>query len=182
MEAAFGEASKPNLVEPIYVVELRAVDTDICLYRLYDGLSQKTALTLGRWWWNRALLRQICWKTLDLPDDQRHRRVLEFLRSAMFVHPSWNYGTNIAQMKIPAGSHIPAIIGRGSWEAMKSSASPSGARGPSKGKVVEIRTEDDVFEKLGMMPIPGPKQVFLPLFNDMWVRGVPGLTSVWPLN
>jgi hypothetical protein len=100
----------------------------------------------------------------------------------MFVHPSWNHGTNIAQMTIPAGSHTPAIIGRGSWTAMKSTSPTSGVAARSKSKVVEIRSEDDVMEKLGMMPIPGPKQVFLPLFNDMWVRGVPELSSEWPLR
>jgi hypothetical protein len=89
----------------------------------------------------------------------------------MFVHPSWTFGTNIAQLKIGGGCSIPAIIGRGSWTAMKS------ARG-----VPHIQTEDDVIDKLGMMPIPGPKQVFLPVFNDMWVRGVPNLSPDWPLS
>jgi hypothetical protein len=48
--------------------------------------------------------------------------------------------------------------------------------------VPHIQTEDDVIDKLGMMPIPGPKQVFLPVFNDMWVRGVPNLSPDWPLS
>jgi len=78
-------------------------------------------------------------------------------------------------------SHI-GIIGRGSWEAMMFTTSTSGSKRPSGGQALEIRTEDDVMEKLGMIPIPGPKQVFFPLFNDTWVKGVPELSSDWPLN
>jgi hypothetical protein len=171
VDAAFGDVNQPNLLDPISVVELRPASADIWLYRLYDGISHKTALTLGRWWCTRTLLTEIWHATRDLSGDNRKRRTLEFLKSAMFVHPSWNFGTNIAQMKIGGGCSVPAIIGRGSWTAMKSARNAP-----------TIQTEDDVIEKLGMMPIPGPKQVFLPLFNDMWVRGVPELSPDWPLS
>jgi hypothetical protein len=171
VDAAFGDANQPNLLDPISVVELKPASADICLYRLYDGISHKTALTLGRWWCTRSLLKQIWHATSDLTGENRKRRMLEFLKSAMFVHPSWNYGTNIAQMKIQGGCSVPAIIGRGSWTAMKSARNAP-----------TIQTEDDVIEKLGMMPIPGPKQVFLPLLNDMWVRGVPELSPDWPFS
>jgi hypothetical protein len=171
VEAAFGDMNQPNLLDPISVVELKAAQGEISLYRLYDGISHRTALTLGRWWCNRTLLRQIWHATSDLTGDERRRRTLDFLRSAMFVHPSWNLGTRIAQMKIGRGCSVLAIIGRGSWTAMKSSRNPPA-----------IQTEDDVIEKLGIMPIPGPKQVFLPLFNDMWVKSIPDLAPDWPLN
>jgi hypothetical protein len=171
VDAAFGDVNQPNLLDPVAVVELRAASSEICLYRLYDGISHKTALTLGRWWCTRSLLREIWQATSNLASDNRKRRTLEFLKSAMFVHPSWNFGTNIAQMKIGGGCSVPAIIGRGSWTAMKSARSAP-----------QIQTEDDVIDKLGMMPIPGPKQVFLPVFNDMWVRGVPDLSPDWPLS
>lgn len=171
VDAAFGDVNQPNLLDPISVVELKAASTEISLYRLYDGISHKTALTLGRWWCTRSLLNQIWQATSDLAGEARRRRTLEFLKSAMFVHPSWNFGTNIAQMKIGGGCSVPAIIGRGSWTAMKSAKNAPA-----------IQTEDDVIDKLGMMPIPGPKQVFLPIFNDMWVRGVPELSSNWPLG
>lgn len=171
VDAAFGDVGQPNLLDPISVVELRPASSDICLYRLYDGISHKTALTLGRWWCTRSLLQEIWHATRDLSGDNRKRKTLEFLKSAMFVHPSWNFGTNIAQMKIGGGCSVPAIIGRGSWTAMKSArAAP------------QIQTEEDVIDKLGIMPIPGPKQVFLPVFNDMWVRGVPDLSGDWPFN
>jgi hypothetical protein len=171
VDAAFGDINQPNLLDPISVVELKPASAEISLYRLYDGLSHKTALTLGRWWCNRSLLKQIWHATSDLAGENRRRKTLEFLKSAMFVHPSWNYGTNIAQMKIGGGCSVPAIIGRGSWTAMKSAKNAPA-----------IQTEDDVIDKLGMMPIPGPKQVFLPLYNDMWLRGVPDLSPDWPLG
>jgi hypothetical protein len=171
VDAAFGDVHQPNLLDPISVVELKAASTEISLYRLYDGISHKTALTLGRWWCTRSLLKQIWQATSDLTGEKRKSQTLEFLKSAMFVHPSWNFGTNIAQMKIGGGCSVPAIIGRGSWTAMKSARNAPA-----------IQSEDDVIDKLGMMPIPGPKQVFLPLYNDVWVRGVPDLSPDWPLG
>jgi hypothetical protein len=90
------------------------------------------------------------------------------MRSAMFVHPKWNYGTDVARMNIPQGGRVPVIVGKGSWQSLTSSP--------------EIQTEDDAMEKLGMVPIPGPKQFFVPLVNDMWVRSVPKLSENWPLD
>jgi hypothetical protein len=171
VDAAFGGVSQPNLLDPIQVIELRPTSAGISLYRLYDGLSHKTALTLGRWWATRSLLTQIWQATSKLTGQDRQKAVREFLRTAMFVHPSWNHGTHIARMKIQPGCRLPAIIGRGSWQAMKSARD-----GPT------IQTEDDVIEKLGMMPIPGPKQLFLPIFNDMWVCSVADLSPDWPFQ
>jgi len=171
VDAAFGDVNQPNLLDPVVVLELTPASAPICLYRLYDGRSHKTALTLGRWWSTRSLLKEIWHATSGLAGEERRGRTLEFLKSAMFVHPGGNYGTNIARMKVGGGCCVPAIIGRGSWTALKSyRIAPA------------IHTEDDVIDKLGMTPIPGPKQVFLPIFNDMWVRGVPDLSPDWPLS
>jgi hypothetical protein len=171
VDAAFGGVNQPNLLDPIRVVELKPGRVEICLYRLYDGLSHKTALTLGRWWATRSLLKEIWRATSSVHTQNRQSTAREFLRTAMFVHPSWNHGTHIARMRIEPGCSVPAIVGRGSWQAMKSAR-----EGPV------IQTEDDVIDKLGMMPIPGPKQVFLPLVNDMWVCGVAELSPQWPVN
>jgi hypothetical protein len=168
VDSAFGNANKPNLVEPILAVELAPAEDSISLYRLYDGISSKTALTLGRWWCNRRLMKQICYAASDTSGRDREVKILGFMRSAMFVHPSWNYGTEVAQMEIPVGGRLPALVAKGSWQAMSSHP--------------DIQTEDDVIDKLGMVPIPGPKQFFLPLLNDMWVRGVPKLSENWPLD
>lgn len=168
VDSAFGNANKPNLVEPILALELIPSEQPISLYRLYDGISHKTALTLGRWWCNRRLLKQICYATQEDSGTAREKKILDFMRTAMFVHPTWNFGTDVARMQIPVGGRVPVLVGKGSWQAMSSSK--------------DIQTEDDVMDKLGMMPIPGPKQFFVPLLNDMWVCGVPKLSGNWPLE
>jgi hypothetical protein len=167
VKAAFGEQNKPNLLDPVIVTELRTGGPTIRLYRAYDGISHRTGLTLGRWWCNRRLLKQICYAAKNLSGGSRERRILDFMRSAMFVHSSWNYCTDVAKMEIPAGGSVPVIIGRGSWQAMQSE---------------DIKTEEDVIDKLGIMPIPGPKQIFVPFVTGMWVKSVPKLSPDWPLD
>ncbi len=168
VNAAFGPMDRPNLVDPVLVLELIPRNSEVCLYRSYDGISHKTALTLGRWWCNRRLIKQICHATSQYSGEFRQRKILEFMRSAMFVHPKWNYGTDVARMSIPQGGRVPVIVGKGSWQSLTSSP--------------EIQTEEDAMEKLGMVPIPGPKQFFVPLVNDMWIRSVPKLSQNWPLD
>jgi hypothetical protein len=174
IEAAFGESQKPNLLDPILVVELIPRGQPIRLYRAYDGVSHKTALTLGRWWCNRRLVKQICHSTEQFSGTDREQKILAYLRSAMFVHPERNYTREVARMEIPEGGRLPTIVGKGSWEALKPD--------PKKKESLEIHTEDDVIEKLAMLPIPGPKQFFTPLFNDMWVRQIPKESANWPLE
>ena len=96
--------------------------------------------------------------------------------SAMFVQPERNLGKEVAKMEIPEGGRLPAIIGRGAWEALKTD--------PQKEKSlkIQVRTLDDVIDKLHVLPIPGPRQVFTPLVNDMWVRQIPRDSASWPLG
>ena len=174
VKAAFGEQNKPNLLDPVIVVELIPRSQPISLYRAYDGVSHNSALTLGRWWCNRRLIKQICHSTEQFSGTAREQKILEFMRSAMFVHPERNFGKEVARMKIPEGGRLPAIVGKGSWQALKPDT--------RKKEVLEIQTEDDVIEKLAMVPIPGPKQFFTPLFNDMWVCQISKSSPDWPLD
>ena len=168
VNAALGNMDRPNLLDPVLVLELIPRNSDIYLYRAYDGFSYKTALTVGRWWCNRRLLKQISYATSEYSGEVRQRKVLDFMRTAMFVHPKWNNGTEVARMTIPPGGRVPVIVGKGSWQSLKSSP--------------DIQSEDDAIEKLGMVPIPGPKQFFVPLPNDMWICNVPKLSKNWPLD
>ena len=174
VKAAFGEEHKPNLLDPVIVVELIPRTQPISLYRAYDGVSYKSALTLGRWWCNRRLLKQICHSTEEFSGTAREQKVLDYMRSAMFVHPERNYGKEVARMKIPEGGRLPAIIGKGCWQALKPDA--------RKKETLEIQTEEDVIEKLAMVPIPGPKQFFTPLFHDMWICQISKSSPNWPLD
>ena len=174
IKAAFGEENKPNLLDPVIVVELIPRQQAISLYRTYDGVSHNTALTLGRWWCNRRLVKQICHSTEQYSGTAREQKILQYMRSAMFIHPERNYGKEVARMKIPEGGRLPAIIGKGSWQALKPDA--------RKKEVLEIQSEDDVIEKLAMVPIPGPKQFFTPLFHDMWICQISKSSPAWPLD
>ena len=166
VDKAFGKRDRPNLLDPVVVKELKTDRDTLLLYRMFDGISLKTAVTLGRWWCNRSLLEDICAATSKLSGTARENQILEYMRTAMFVDPSWNGCTDIAVMKIPAGASLPAIIGRGNWKALKSPA---------------IRTQRDVIDKLRIMPIPGATQVFVPLVDGMWVDKLVRSTSGWPL-
>lgn len=174
---AFGEEERPNLLEPVYVLELIPQQDSICLYRTFDGISHKTGLTLGKWWCNRRLVKQICFATSRFSGEVRERMILQFMRSAMFIHPDRNHGTEIARMTVPVGGRVPVIVGKGSWEALKRSTDPEKNTDETK-----ILTAEDVIEKLAMVPLPGPKQFFLPLVNDMWVSRVDKRSENWPLG
>jgi hypothetical protein len=149
------------------------------LYRGYDGIGGRLvglqcAMTLGAFWCDRPLIENIWSASAGQSGTTRQQAFLEFLRSAMFVHPEWNRVTDVACMSIPEGSWVPVIKGKGSWRAMR----------PQPGRKVlspEIRNAGDVIDRLGWMPIPGPHQYFAPLFNDMWVSKVPTLRLSWPL-
>jgi len=166
VDKAFGKRNRPNLLDPIVVNELKTNSDTLLLYRMFDGISLKTALTLGRWWCNRSLLEEICAATSKLNGTARENQILEYLRTAMFVDPNWNGCTDIAVMKIPAGASLPVIIGKGSWKALKSPI---------------IKTQGDVIDKLRIMPIPGATQVFVPFVDGMWVEKVVRSTPGWPL-
>jgi hypothetical protein len=182
---AFGTVEAPKLLDPVTVEEIVSRDS-FSLYRVYDG---KYALTLSNWWSEEDLLRDITSASpcRDASGKLNHAQVLKFMLSSGFVHPYWNQGTDIAKMTIPAGSRIPVITGRGDWQAMKA-AEPqelkrlpkNATTAPKTPNTLKIGNEDDVRNKLGMVPIPGLKQVFAPLFKDIWVTKIPHLSPDWP--
>jgi hypothetical protein len=90
------------------------------LYRVYDGISHHTALTLGSFWCDRTLMQGMWSATSKLNGNARRTAFFDFFRSAMFVHPQWNLMTDIACMVIPAGNSLPVFRGRGSWRALRS--------------------------------------------------------------
>ncbi len=177
VETAFGKENKPNLLEPVIVMELIPRGQPIRLYRAYDGISSKTALTVGRWWCNRRLMKEICHAAEKVSGKTREENILQYMCSAMFVHPERNYAKEVARMEIPEGGRLPAIVGKGSWEALK----PDPDKAARK-EAITIQSEEDVIEKLAMVPIPGPKQFFTPLFNDMWICQVPKGSPRWPID
>jgi hypothetical protein len=142
-------------------------------YRVYDGISHQTALTLGRCWLERPVVESI-WATTARWQGQAHADMfMDFLRSANFIHPQWNKMTDMAVMQVPAGAFVVVIRGKGTWKAMRSR--PGAALSPN------ISSTFDVMNLHGSMPIPGTYQCVLPLYNDMWVRNVPKLAPTWPL-
>ncbi len=165
VNAAFGEPSRPKLREPIQVTELRASSGSLELYRVYDGISRRTALTLGRWWCSRHTLKRVCNKISKAHTQDPKDFILKTLLRTMFVHPSWNKGTDIARMVIPQGASAPVIIGEGCWEAL--------------GGTAGFENEEQVQEWISGA-IPGSAQIFVPLVHDMWVRKVPKLSENWP--
>jgi hypothetical protein len=161
VQSAFGDADKPCLLDPIFVAPLLPTTTDIRMYRLHDGGSaSRSAGTLGGWWCNRRLMQRILSATSGLSGEARRSEVMVFMRSAMFIPKGSNQGKQIAEMRIRPGYCVPAIIGRGSWEALKTDPSLQGKD-----------AEADVMAQ-GLMPIPGEKQFYLPLFDDGWVTDV----------
>jgi hypothetical protein len=184
---AFGTVKAPRLLDPIEVDEIVSRESSVWLYRAYDGIN---AGTLGDWWSEGDLLRDI---TSASPCQEEngglnHAQVLKFMLSSAFVHPYWNDGKDVARMTIPVGSRVPVITGRGDWRAMigaeprKQRRLPKNeATAPKSPHNLKIDSEEDVHEKLGMAAIPGPRQIFVPLFKDMWVAKIPHLSPKWPL-
>jgi hypothetical protein len=165
-------------VGEVTVEELKG-GTGIELYRGFDGIGGyrvglNCAMTLGAFWCDRALIENIWSATAKTSGSVRKQAFLDFLRSAMFVHPQWNRLTDVACMTISAGNFAPVVKGKGNWRALQ--PHPGG-----KPQTPVIRTAGDVIDRLGWMPIPGPHQYLVPLFNDMWVNKVPELHPCWPL-
>jgi hypothetical protein len=171
IEVAFGDMQKPKLLDPITVTEIGlGSNGTVHLYRVFDG---NVAATLGRWWCDARLVREVVWSVGDMQAAGAHEKVIDYLKCAMFVHPSWNLGTDIARMTISEGVSLPAILGRGNWKAMKSPAS-------NDGKYPALRTAGDLMDSFGMVPIPGAVQVFVPYLPAMRIAKVPQLSADWP--
>jgi hypothetical protein len=185
VKRAFGTVEAPKLLYPVTVEEIVS-RASFSLYRAYYGAY---ASTLGSWWSEGGLLRDITSASpcRDASGNLKHAQVLEFMLSSGFVHPYWNQGTDVAKMTVPAGSRIPVIVGRGDWQAMKTAKpqemrrlSKNAATAPKIPNTLKIGSVEDVIDKLGMLPIPGLKQVFVPLFKDTWVKKIPHLSPDWP--
>jgi|GEM_PF-3735734 len=160
------------------------------LYRAYDGISYKTARTHGAFWCDRELIKQIWAWSARRPQNQRRASFLDVLRAACFIDPKWNEMKFIARLRIPAGSALPVFKGSGNWRALLQPG---------------IRNPQEVMDRLGMLPIPGPHQYMAPsvsiqadyrkslkpgdnrdriplwAFNESWVCRVPDLEATWPL-
>lgn len=183
---AFGTFEAPKLIDPIEVGEMLSGKSPVLLYRAYDG---RESMTLSNWWSEEDLLRSIASASpcRDQEGKLNHAQVLKFMLSSAFVHPHWNEGKDVAKMTIPIGSRVPVIMGRGDWRAM-TKAEPRELKrlpkntpeGPKNVDPLNIKNEDDVHEKLGMAAFAGARQVFVPLFKDMWVAKVPHLSPEWP--
>jgi hypothetical protein len=185
VDRAFGTVDAPKLLDPVEVGEIVSGGSSVYLYRAYDGID---ASTLGSWWSEGGLLREI---TSASPCHEEgklnHAQVLKFMLSSAFVHPYWNEGKDVARMTIPVGSRVPVITGRGDWRAMmdaqpreQSRLPKNAAAAPKRPNDLKINSEEDVHKKLGMAPIPGVRQIFVPLFKDMWVAKIPHLSPEWP--
>ena len=186
VDRAFGAVEAPKLLEPIEVGEIVSSESSVWLYRAYDGID---AGTLSSWWSEGDLLRSITSASPCQEENGKlnHAQVLKFMLSSAFVHPYWNEGKDVARMTIPAGSRVPVITGRGDWRTM-TGAKPreqnrlpkNAAAAPKMPNDLKIDNEEDVHKKLGMAPIPGARQIFVPLFKDMWVTKIPHLSPKWP--
>lgn len=131
-------------------------------YRSYDDIS---AFASGRSWFERDVMQAI-WSAVKRKwqGDARQTMLMEFLRSANFILPEWNLMTDMARMKVGVEDHVVVVRGRGSWRAMQ-----------KRGLIVreeDIRSADDVINKLKMMPIPGTFQCVIPLYLDKWVKQI----------
>jgi len=158
-----------GLLDPVEVVELRG---KMEFYRAYDGgVRLDSARTLGRWWFERRVLQEIWNVTARYPGADRQQSLMDFLRSANFISPQNNDMKEIAVMVVPEGARVVAVRGKGNWKALRT--------GP--GAETVIRSQGDVIDTLGMMPIPGTVQCMIPVYNDNWVTQVPKLSSDWPL-
>jgi len=157
--------------DPVTVEEMSGGNLEF--YRVYDGISHRTALTLGRSWFERSLLESIWAAASRFQGKAREDMLMDLLRSANFIHPQWNLMTDITCMQVPAGSRVVVARGRGTWKAMQSK--------PGRPLTPDIKTAGDVIDLHGSMPIPGTYQCVIPLFNDMWVKPVPRPSAKWPL-
>jgi hypothetical protein len=172
------------MVDPVYVEDVRGA---IEFYRTYDGLSseQGTAMTLGGYWCSRAVVEQIWQATAKLSGQERQEFFMDVMRSANFIHPSWNQMSDIACMRVPAGARVAIVRGRGNWKAMRTNRpgakKPLYPKPPHPFNNPQVESVDDVLYSLGTMPIPGVEQLNVPLYNDMWVSKVPKLSPAWPL-
>jgi hypothetical protein len=150
------------------------------LYRGFDGIGGRKiegafpAMTLGAFWCDRALIKDVWHSTAQLTGTARRQEFFERIRSALFVHPNWNRLTDIACMAVPEGNWVPVVKGKGSWRAMRQQ--------PGKPMLnPQIGNAGDVIDRLRWMPIPGPHQYLVPMVNDMLVEKVPALHLSWPL-
>ncbi|HEX6503518.1 MAG TPA: hypothetical protein VF011_09725 [Terriglobales bacterium] len=172
------------LLDPVYVEEIRG---EAQFYRGYDGVSseQGTAMTLGSSWSSRKVVERIWGATPESLGAARKERFMDFMRSANFIHPSWNQMRDIACMRVPAGAWVVVVRGRGNWRAMQTNR--PGAAKPLYPKPYhpfnnpQIESIDDVLYSLEMMPTPGEEQYNIPLFNDLWVCKVAQQNPSWPL-
>jgi hypothetical protein len=142
------------------------------MYRMYDGVSRNTALTLGRSWVERSVVETIWSATARWAGNDREGMFMDMMRSANFIHPQWNLMKSVACMQVDLGKLV-VVRGRGTWEAMR----------PKPGRVLfpVINSPEDVMALHGSMPIQGTFQCIVPLYSDMWVRQVPRAKSTWPL-
>lgn len=186
-EAVKSALSGSPFVGEVLVDELVPSSRSVELYRVYDGLSLKmgTAMTLGSWWCERTLVRDIWNATSELTGEARQKALLQWMAPALFIHPSWNQLKDIACLKVPPGGRMPLIKGAGSWKSMRTKPGQTP-------KAPDIRTADDVLDVLRWTPIPGRLQYFVPgcraksgdyvwAFLDTWVCKVPKLRPTWPL-
>jgi len=157
--------------DPVTVEEMSGGSLEF--YRVYDGISHHTALTLGRSWFERSVLESVWSAASKFQGKAREEMLMDLLRSANFIHPQWNNMTDIACMQVPSGAWVVVVRGKGSWRAMQSK--------PGRPLTPNVKTAGDVIDLHGSMPIPGTYQCVIPLFNDMWVRPVPKLSTKWPL-
>jgi hypothetical protein len=181
--AAQSLVSNRLLLNPVSVEELSG---EVEFYRAYDGISseQGTAMTLGASWTGRPVIERI-WRAAQKSGPAPREMFMDFLRSANFIHPSWNKMKYIACMRVPKGARVVVIRGRGNWEAMRTNK--PGARPPVYPKPAhpfdnpKVETVDDVLYSLRTIPTPGEEQCNIPLFNDMWVKKIPDISLSWPL-
>ena len=104
--------------DPVTVEEMSGGRLEF--YRVYDGISHHTALTLGRSWFERSVLESVWSAAAKLQGKAREDMLMDLLRSANFIHPQWNNMTDIACMQVPSGSWVVVVRGKGSWKAMQS--------------------------------------------------------------
>jgi hypothetical protein len=195
------------MLDPVDVTELHG---PVEIYRAHDGRSSRwpdgkdwhlSAGTLGSYWFERdvasaigdaarrqaeAALSKRAGDRSGAPETsgaetsfraEFEKQYFDFLRSAHFVLPEWNKMTKIAVLFVPVGVSVVVVRGRGNWKAMRT---PSGQTRPT-GPGTEIQRKGDVIDHLGTMPIPGVRQTYVPLVDDMKVSELSPKAATWPL-